>query len=179
MPPATSYERTKASRLRRRAKVRALYPAEAAWLERFTSRQKIDANEENASPEPTESEAIDAEVMQKLDPLPIGRSIALRSDAQIAGVIDAARRSAEAGVTWMERACAQFESIAIIATERAVQTERELVSALSGLASATSAQLEQESDDEAPAASPDAALDGILMGKLLEALQKGANSPAE
>lgn len=177
--PATSYERTKASRLRRRATLRPLDATEAEWLDRFTSRQKKDAEGENASSEPNESEAVDAEAMQKLDPLPVGRSIALKSDAQIAGVIDAARRSAEAGVTWMERACAQFESIARIATERAVQTERELVSALSGLASATSAQLEQEHDDDAPAASPDAGLDGLLMQELLGALQKSRNPPAE
>jgi len=109
-----------------------------------------------------------AELGAELPP-PTHREVPLRVDAQLAGVLDAGRRAAEAGVSWMERACAQFESIARIATDRAVQTERELVAALTGLADARAVELAPEDEPEEAAAS--GGLDEALMGELLGALR--------
>jgi hypothetical protein len=127
-------------------------------------------------PEPEPARDV-AELVAELAP-PVHREVPLRVDAQLAGVLDAGRRAAESGVQWMERACAQFESIARLATERAVQTERQLVDALTGLADARAGELGD--DDDAPEAPAGGMLDEALMGELLGALQQqrgGAASP--
>jgi hypothetical protein len=103
------------------------------------------------------------------------RARAAPSDAEnMAGIIDAARRSMDASLSWMQRACAQFERSAQLATTRAGQSERQLVAALAAMAEREVERAEVERDeselDEAPAADPNAAIDGQIMGALVQRL---------
>jgi hypothetical protein len=101
-------------------------------------------------------------------------------DENMAGIIDAARRSMDASLAWMQRACAQFERSAQLSTARAAQSERQLVSALASMAAREADRAEREllaperddDDDEPEAAAPDAgaALDAQLMGSLMQRL---------
>jgi hypothetical protein len=146
-------------------------------VERDNSTATAAELDELAAEAATEAAPDLASLVAELAP-PTHRDVPLRVDAQLAGVLDAGRRAAEAGVSWMERACAQFESIARIATDRAVQTERELVAALTGLADARAGELVDDDDDDAPQAG-NASLDQALMGELLGALRGRGESVAE
>jgi len=105
----------------------------------------------------------------------------------VAAVLDAARRSMDASLAWMQRACAQFERSAQLSTQRAAQSERQLVSALASMAAREADRAEREllaperddDDDEPEAEATDAgeALDAQLMGSLMQRMVASKTPP--
>lgn len=167
----------RASRIRRKQSPTA---AEVEWLAAY------DAPRDAGDIEADEDAALDDGPDEEPPPPPLppyqpGPPVPVRLDAQLSAALEIARRSSEAGVQWMERACAQFERVAQAATSRSRATEEQLVAALTGLAGAQ----ERERDgapapgEDEPRESEGSDVDRIILGGLARAMGMTEEPPAD
>jgi len=82
----------------------------------------------------------------------------------------------DASLSWMQRACAQFERSAGMAVARATQSERQLVSALAAMAEREADREElavERAPDEPAPVDESAAMDAQIMGALAQRFLSG------